>query len=194
MTTFLEGFRAEDPMAGVNYVPQNLDAMVTRAIRAEADSRAQRQWRFGSRSAIAVAIAASLTGATLAGAAIANDQSTTATTIHAPGSPTTIPSTTAPSTTQELLNQSGQGSGVTKEFAASATPWTLNWSIICGSKRGGGTFNLLKKTTSGYESVGSPSVKIAESYDANAIFRQAGVFKIDVSTSCAWNAFVTEPK
>jgi hypothetical protein len=122
------------------------------------------------------------------------DQSTTVTTIHAPGSPTTIPPTTVPATAQELLNQSGQGSGVTKRFAASATPWKLNWSITCGSKRGGGRFNVLQRTTSGYESIGSPSVKIAVSYDANAIFRQAGVFKIEVSSSCAWNAFVTEPK
>lgn len=120
--------------------------------------------------------------------------STTETTIHAPGSPTTIPSTAPPSTTRVLLNQSGQGSGVSKTFAASVTPWNLNWSIICDSKRDGGSFNVLKRTTRGYESIGIRSVKIAASYDANAIFRQAGVFKINVSTSCTWYAFVTEPK
>jgi hypothetical protein len=121
------------------------------------------------------------------------DQSTTVTTIHAPGSPTTIPQAAAPSTKQVLLNQSGQGSGVTKSFRA-ATPWSLNWSITCGSKRGSGSFNVLRRTTSGYESVGSPSVKVTESYGANAIFRHAGIYKIAVSTSCTWNAFVTEPK
>ena len=121
-------------------------------------------------------------------------QSTTVTTIHASDSPTTVPSTTAPSTSRTLLNQSGQGSGVSKTFQASVTPWKLNWGITCYSKRGRGSFNLLKKTSGGYESVAIRSVKIAESYDANATFRQAGVFKIDISTSCTWNAFVTEPK
>jgi hypothetical protein len=150
-----------------------------------------RLW-FRNRTAV---IAAGALGAALGLGACTTpfDQSTTVTTIHAPGSPTTIPSTTAPATTQELLNQSGQGSGITKRFAA-ATPWKLNWSITCGSRRGGGSFNVLKRTTSGYESVGSPSVKIAVSYDANAIFRQAGVFMIEVSSACAWNAFVTEPR
>jgi hypothetical protein len=120
-------------------------------------------------------------------------QSTTVTTIHAPGSPTTVPSTAAASSARTLLNQNGQGSGVSKTFHASVTPWKLNWGITCYSGRGRGSFNVLKKTTGGFESVWTRSVRIAESYNASASFRQAGVFKIEISSSCTWNAFVTEP-
>jgi hypothetical protein len=71
MTTPLEQLRADDPMSGTRYVPQEFDAMVTHAIATHSTSASRRRWHLGT-PAIAALIATSLAGGAVAGAAIAS--------------------------------------------------------------------------------------------------------------------------
>ena len=146
--------------------------------------------RVGYRGAGALA---ALTGALALSACALPIQSTTNTTIHTPGSPTTIPATVAPNSARVLLNQFGSGPATSKSFAVTKTPWVLSWGISCTPKRGGGSVRVREKTTRGYRTIGVSAIRLGVYMELSPKYSQAGTFVIGISTNCGWSVFVTQP-